>query len=71
MKHGMDAIILLLALMAGCTDGVAEKLDTAQLEEKQQNFEHARQLYQEIIRDHADSPQAKVASERLQAMPPP
>jgi len=64
------SLMFLLAL-AGCTNRAAEILDTAQLEEKQQSLDHARELYQQIVRDYPDSPEAKIASERLTALTPP
>lgn len=67
MKH---LLLLLAAVMllgaGGCSgDQGKELFDTAQFEEKQNNRDHARQLYQEIIRKYPDSPLAKQAQERL------
>lgn len=60
---------LLLIVMGGCVGESPESLfETAQFEEKQTNFEHARQLYEQIIRDHPDSEWAKKAKERLEAL---
>ena len=42
-----------------------ELFETAELEELQNNQDHARQLYQEIIRKFPDSEYAKNAEERL------
>lgn len=61
------ALALALAL-AGCGDGAEEMFETAQFEEVQDNEEHARKLYRRILRDHADSPFAAKARERLEAM---
>lgn len=61
------ALALVLAL-AGCGDGAEELFETAQFEEVQNNEEHARKLYRRILRDHADSPFAVRARERLEAM---
>ncbi|MGH7899218.1 MAG: tetratricopeptide repeat protein [Candidatus Binatia bacterium] len=67
--HGLRALIL-LASLAGCTrDGAAELMETAKFEELQQNVPHARELYQRIVTDYPDSPEAKVARERLAALP--
>lgn len=57
--------ILLALLLAGCSGGPAELLDTAQLEERQFNADHAIELYQEIVAKHPDSKEAEVARERL------
>jgi TolA-binding protein len=52
--------------MGGCTGSNPEALlDTAQLEERQENVEHARQLYQRIIEEHPESKYADQARERL------
>jgi TolA-binding protein len=70
----MKLFLVLLILssvvaIAGCSGGNPQQLlETAQFEEKQHNKEHATKLYQEIIAKHAQSPQAKTAQERLQAM---
>ena len=59
----------MLALpLAGCGDGAEKLFETAQFEEVQNNKEHARKLYNRILRDHADSPFAARARERLAAM---
>ncbi len=62
-------LVLTLALpLAGCGDGAEGMFETAQFEEVQNNREHARQLYNRILRDHPDSPFAAKARERLAAM---
>jgi TolA-binding protein len=75
MKKSKTAILflvmvgLLLALTAGCGGESPESLfGTAQFEEKQTNFTHAKELYQEIIKKHPDSEWAKKASERFKAL---
>ncbi|WP_224981759.1 tetratricopeptide repeat protein [Geomonas agri] len=61
--------VLLLAALCGCAgDKGKELFDTAQFEEKQNNREHAKQLYQEIVTKYPDSPIAKQAQERLAAL---
>ena len=60
-------MLLFLALLAGCSSGdkkAAELLETARFEEKQNNFEHARQLYEEILKNHPASPAAAEAKTR-------
>ncbi len=62
-------LVLMLALpLVGCGDGAEEMFETAQFEEVQNNKEHARKLYNRILRDHPDSPFAARARERLAAM---
>jgi len=60
---------LLFALMVGCGGESPESLfGTAQFEEKQTNFAHAKELYQRIISEHPDSEWAKKAGERFKAL---
>ncbi|MEC4679229.1 MAG: tetratricopeptide repeat protein [Nitrospirota bacterium] len=60
---------LLCVLMVGCGGESPESLfGTAQFEEKQTNFTHAKELYQQIIREHPDSEWAKKAKERFKAL---
>ena len=73
-KRNSAAIILvviglLFSVMVGCGGESPESLfGTAQFEEKQTNFTHAKELYQQIIRDHPDSEWAKKAKERFEAL---
>ncbi len=58
-------IICTLPLLA-CSDNKAEELyETAQFEELQNNREHAKQLYEKIIKKHPESAYAKKAEIRL------
>ncbi|HYB99135.1 MAG TPA: tetratricopeptide repeat protein [Candidatus Limnocylindrales bacterium] len=57
-----------MLLIGGCSQGADELLSTAQLEEKQDNPDNARRLYEQIVRDHPGSPQAATARERLAAL---
>ncbi len=72
LKAGTMVLIilgLLFALMVGCGGESPESLfGTAQFEEKQTNFTHAKELYQQIIREHPDSEWAKKAKERFKAL---
>lgn len=54
-----------ILLMGGCTEKSKELFETAQLEELQNNPEHARRLYREIIQDYPDSEYADRARERM------
>jgi TolA-binding protein len=55
--------------LSGCSGNrAAELYDTAQFEEKQNNMEHAAQLYEEIIKKYPESEQAKKAAERLKTV---
>ncbi len=63
------AMLCMVLIMAACsTDKSKELFETAQFEEKQNNREHARQLYQEIVTKYPKSPLAKQAEERLTAL---
>ena len=65
---GVLTIILVTAL-SGCTGNSGQQLfDTAKLEERQDNREHARQLYQEIIDHYPETEYARKAQERLSAL---
>ena len=72
LKAGTMVLIilgLLFALMVGCGGESPESLfGTAQFEEKQTNFTHAKELYQQIIKEHPDSEWAKKAKERFKAL---
>jgi hypothetical protein len=66
-------IMILLAVsltaLAACSgDQGKQQLETAQFEEKQNNREHAVKLYEEVISKYAGSPNAKIATERLNAL---
>ena len=58
-----------LALVACSGKGAQELFETAQFEEKQNNIDHARKLYEEIIAKHPQSELAAKARERLEALP--
>jgi TolA-binding protein len=64
----MRTAIAALVLAVACGGGAKELLDTAEFEELQRNTTHARELYQEIVRKHPDSPEVAKAKERLQAL---
>jgi len=70
----MKRITLLLVAtavlaIAGCAgEKGKEQFDTAQFEEKQNNRDHAIQLYEEIVRKYPDSPVAAKARERITAL---
>lgn len=61
-------VLILMLPLAGCGDGAEEMFETARFEEVQNNKEHARKLYNRILRDHPDSPFAAKARERLAAL---
>jgi len=65
----MLGFILSALLTNGCAADKSQELyETAQLEEKQSNAEHAKKLYEEIMAKYPNSPVAKQAQERLNAL---
>ena len=70
MKNWLTIFLIVFALsVAGCSGKKAqEKYETAQFEELQKNYVHARALYQEIIEKYPESEYAKEASQRLTAL---
>jgi len=58
----------LAVLLVGCGEDPQAMLETAQLEEKQNNPQHAIEIYQRIVREHPSSAQATTASERITAL---
>jgi TolA-binding protein len=71
MKKRLGMLILVLGLaLAGCSgDNAAEQLlETAKLEELQDNREHAKKLYEEIVNAYPESRYAKEAQSRLSVL---
>lgn len=61
--------LMLLALGCGSPEAKSKELyDTAQFEEQQRNFKHARQLYERILQDHPNTETAKLAATRLKEL---
>ena len=67
MKRVCASAVIMIALsVSACSSGrAAELYDTAQFEEKQNNKDHAVQLYEEILKKYPDSAYSKKAGERL------
>jgi TolA-binding protein len=64
--RGSAWLCVALLALSSCNGSKADELlDTAQFEEKQNNRDHARQLYEEILRDYPGSEAAQKAQERL------
>ena len=63
MKIGL--VVLCLVVVACSGDKAKELLDTADLEERQMNVPHAKQLYEEVIRLYPSSKEAETARARL------
>jgi len=64
-------MVLIVAMFSlpGCSDDKARELyETGKFEELQNNKEHARQLYEEILEKYPKSDYAKKAGERLMAL---
>lgn len=61
--------IALALVLAACSRGNPEQwIETARFEELQNNTTHARELYQRIVTQYPDSPQANEARQRLQVL---
>jgi TolA-binding protein len=66
LKRLSLAAMGLTLLFVGCTgDKSKELLETAELEERQMNIPHAKQLYEEVIRLYPSSQEAQTARQRL------
>ena len=61
----IGAVVFCIALTACSGDRPKELLETAELEERQHNVAHAKQLYEDLIRLYPSSPQAETAQARL------
>ncbi len=59
---------LIVGMLMGCGEDPQQLFETAQFEEQQQNQTHAKELYERILRDHAKSPIAGKAEERLKEL---
>ena len=58
--------VLCSMMLLSCSgDKAKELLETAELEERQMNLPHAKQLYEEIIRLYPTSKEAEIARARL------
>jgi TolA-binding protein len=66
MKLTTILAVLFAAFTVGCSDkGAQELYMTAQFEERQNNLQHAKDLYQEITTKYPSSDYAKDAHARL------
>lgn len=67
VKHGRRwfGLALVMGMLLACGEDPQQLFETAQFEEQQHNQAHARELYERILRDHAKSPIAQKAEERL------
>lgn len=67
MTGRLLAGVALATLLVACGGGAEELLDTAELEETQNNLPHARELYQQIVEKYPGTDAAQKAAERLKA----
>ena len=59
-------MLFLVFITCGCgPDQASQMLETARFEERQTNMAHAKELYEDIVRQYPDSPAAKTARARL------
>ena len=70
MKKHLPVVAMVFVLaLSSCSGKKAEEMyETAQFEELQTNYPHARQLYEEIIKKYPESEYAAQAAERLKAL---
>ena len=70
MSRRSRVLVLFLGLvLAACSgDKPKELLETAQLEERQHNLAHAKELYEDLVRLYPTSPQAEIARARLTSL---
>jgi TolA-binding protein len=61
----IGAVVFCIALAACNGDKPKELLETAELEERQHNVAHAKQMYEDLIRLYPSTPQAETARARL------
>jgi hypothetical protein len=59
--------LLGFAFLIGC-GGPGDLMETAQFEELQHNTAHARQLYEQVVREFPGTPEAQAAADRLRAL---
>ena len=61
--------LLAIVALGGCSgDKPKELLETAELEERQHNVVHVKQLYEDLVRLYPTSPQAEIARARLTSL---
>lgn len=60
--------VVVIGGLLACGEDPQQLFETAQFEEQQHNQAHARELYERILRDHANNPIAKKAEERLKEL---
>jgi outer membrane protein assembly factor BamD (BamD/ComL family) len=63
MRRVLAAALLLVTL--ACAEGARQMYDSAQFEEKQRNYEHAAQIYEQMIEKYPASEFTPKAKERL------
>jgi TolA-binding protein len=61
-------VATLALILSGCGGGADELMETAALEEQQNNPAHARELYREVVERFPGTPQAEKAGERLREL---
>jgi hypothetical protein len=61
-------LFVVLGVLLACGEDPQQLFETAQFEEQQHNQDHAKELYERILRDHAKSPIAQKAEARLKEL---
>lgn len=65
MRRNVLGALFLLVLATGCRENPQQMIETARFEELQRNTTHAREIYQRVLADFPNSPQAQTAREQL------
>ncbi len=70
VKRTIVILMLVFAVaLSACSGGNAKELfETAKFEELQNNKEHAKELYEEVVKKYPKTEYAKQAEERLKAL---
>ena len=69
MRRILIVLLLMTSTAVGCgADAAHEKFEAAQLEERQNNLVHAKELYHEILTKYPKSEYAPKAEERIRAL---
>jgi len=64
----IGAVVFCIVLAACSEDKAKELLEIAELEDRQNNVVHAKQLYEDLVRLYPSSPQAEFARARLTSL---
>ena len=58
-------LVTFCLMLLGCSDKSKELFETAAFEEAQSNYPHAKELYEELVRQYPSSKEAEIARARI------